>query len=261
MKVAVIQTSSLPYEKAKINYYLSILRSKDVKLVVIGEYVLNLFFKDLEKTPKNFIKKQSSHQIKLFKKLANSYDMTIIAPIVMVKKEKIYKVFAKFSPKSTRFYYQQLFMPYSHWNEKKFFSKEDNKPLVFKVGNFTIGVLAGFESHFDEFWSYFRKKRVDLVVVPSIGTFNSQKRWKNMLSMRAFLNNCYVLRANRVGKYEDWIFYGNSFLADPDGEIIDELSNKEELLIAKLHKKEVKQARKEWGFDVRKELNPELFKG
>ena len=68
MKVAVIQTSSLPYEKAKINYFLSILRTKNVKLVVIAEYVLNLFFKDLETTPKKFIKQHSDNQIKLFKK-------------------------------------------------------------------------------------------------------------------------------------------------------------------------------------------------
>ena len=260
MKIAVIQTSSLPYEKAKINYFLSILRSKNVKLVVIAEYVLNLFFKELEKTPINFIKKQSAHQVKLFKKLASSYDITIIAPIIMVKKDKIYKVFVKFSPKSTRFYYQQLFMPYSHWNEKGFFEKKENKPMVFKLDGFTIGVLAGFEAHFDEFWSYFRKKRVDLVVVSSVGTFNSSKRWKNLLSMQAFLNNCYVLRANRVGKYEDWIFYGNSFLSNPDGEVIEELSNKEELLIAKIDKKEIKIARKEWGFD-RKDLNLDIFKG
>jgi nitrilase len=261
VKVAVIQTSSLPYEKAKINYYLSILRSKNVKLVVIGEYVLNLFFKELEKTPLNFIKKQSNHQLKLFRKLASSYDMTIIAPIIMVKKDKIYKVFVKFSPKSTRFYYQQLFMPYSHWNEKKFFSTKENKPMIFKLSGFTIGVLPGFEIHFDEFWSYFRKKRVDLVLVPSVGTFESKNRWKKVLSTQAFLNNCYVLRANRVGKYEDWKFYGNSFLANPDGEIIEELSNKEELLITKVDKKEVKEARREWGFDVRKELNLNLLKG
>jgi nitrilase len=262
MKVAVIQTSSLPYEKAKINYFLSILRSKKVKLVVIGEYVLNLFFKELEKAPLSFIKQQSSHQIKLFKKLANRYDMTIIAPLIIVKKDKIYKAFVKFSPKSTRFYYQQLFMPYSHWNEKAFFSTKPTKPLVFKLENFTIGIMSGFESHFDEFWSYFRKKRVDLVVVPSVGTFNSKKRWQKLLTTQAFLNSCYVLRANRVGSYEDWKFYGDSFLSNPDGDIVTSLSNKEELLIAEIDKKEVKIAKKEWGFiPLRKDLDLEIFKG
>jgi len=260
MKVAVIQTSSLPYEKAKINYYLSILRSKKVKLVVIGEYVLNLFFKELEKTPISFIKQQSTHQIELFKKLSNRYNLTIIAPIVIVKKDKFYKVYVKFSPKSVRFYYQQLFMPYSHWNEKDFFDYKKNNPLVFKIDKFKVGILPGFESHFDEFWLYFMKKNVDLVVVPSVGTFNSKKRWRKLLSTKAFMNNCYVLRANRVGRYEDWKFYGDSFLADPDGEIVESLGNKEELLIVELNKNLVKEAKKEWGFvELRKEHKLEEF--
>jgi len=248
MKIAVIQTSSLPYEKAKINYFLSILRTKKVKVVVLGEYILNLFFKELENMPLSFIKEQSIHQVELFKKLANRYKMTIIAPIVLVKYKKVYKAFVKFSPKSIRFYYQQIFMPYEHWNEKKFFSSKENKPMVFKLENIKIGVISGFETHFDEFWQFYRKKDIDLVIVPSVGTFNSANRWKNLLSMRAFTNNCYVLRANRIGKYEDWKFYGNSFLIDPNGDLVDELSDREELLIVDIDKNEIKTAKKEWEF-------------
>jgi len=260
MRVAVIQTSSLPYEKAKINYFLSILNSKKVDLVLIGEYILNLFFKELEETPLSFIQQQSSRQLELFKNLALKYNMTIVAPIVLVKNRKLYKTFVKFSPKSVRFYYQQLLMPYSHWNEKEFFATKINKPFVFRLKNFMVGVLPGFETHFDEFWSYFRKKNIDLVLVPSVGTFNSMERWKKMLSTEAFLNNCYVLRANRIGKYKDWKFYGNSFLANPDGEIIEELKDKEELLIAELSKKDVKISKKEWAFlSLRKELNFEKW--
>jgi nitrilase len=255
LKVAVIQTSSLPYEKAKINYFLSILRSKQVKLVVLPEYVLNLFFKELEKTPIKFIKKQSDNQIKLLKKLSKRYNLTIIAPIIMVENNKIYKIFAKFSPKSSRFYYQQVFMPYSHWNEKKFFTPKKNKPIVFKIENINIAILSGFESHFDEFWKYFRKKNVDLVVVSSVATFGSKQRWRNLLSTFAFLNNCYVLRANRVGSFKDWKFYGDSFLFNPHGEMVDYLNDKEELLVVNIDKKEVKEAKKDWKFiHLRKDI-------
>jgi len=255
MRVAVIQTSTLPYEKAKVNYFLSILRSKNVKLVVIGEYVLNLFFKDLENTPLSFIAQQSKHQLELFKRLANRYNMTIIAPLLTVQKDKIYKSFYKFSPKSTKVYYQQILMPYEHWNEKKFFSVKESKPIIFKIENIKVGVLPGFEAHFDEFWKYFREKSVELVVVPSVGTFTSQKRWKNMLSNFAFLNNCYVLRANKIGKWENWKFYGESFLVSPEGKIIDELLDKEELLILDIDKKVVKKAKDEWKFNtLRKDI-------
>jgi nitrilase len=255
VKIAIIQTSSLPYEKAKINYFLSILRAKKVKLVVIGEYILNLFFKDLEKTPINFIKQHSNNQIKLFKKLSRTYNITIIAPIVLVQKNQLYKLFIKFSPNNTRIYYQQLFMPYSHWNEKKFFVSKKNRPLIFKIENFNISILPGFEAHFDEFWNYFRKKRVDLVIVPTASTFNTQQRWRSLLSTLAFLNNCYVLRANRVGNWDNWNFYGDSFIANPDGKIVSHLDNKEELLIYDISKKDIKNSKREWKFmHIRKEL-------
>ena len=260
MKIAVIQTSNLPYEKAKVNYFLSILRSKKVQLVVIGEYVLNLFFKDLEKTPINFIAKQSEHQLKLFKRLANRYNMTIIAPLLTVEKESVYKTFYKFSPKSTKVYYQQILMPYEHWNEKKFFSVKESKPLIFKIENIKVAILSGFESHFDEFWKYFREKGVELVVVPSVGAFTSQKRWENMLTTFAFLNNCYILRANRVGKWEKWKFYGESFLVAPDGNVIDKLSNKEELLVADIDKNVIKLAKKEWEFQTLRKNLSEMVK-
>jgi nitrilase len=255
MKVAVIQTATLPYEKAKINYFLSILRSKGVKLVVIGEYVLNLFFKDLQKVPINFIAEQSKHQLELFKRLANRYNMTIVAPLVTVDKKNIYKSFYKFSPKSTKVYYQQLLMPYEHWNEKKFFKIKESKPLIFKMENITVAILPGFEAYFDEFWKYFREKNVELVVVPSIGAFNSQKRWQSMLTTFAFLNNCYVLRANRIGKWDNWKFYGESFLSGPDGNIIDKLSNKEELLVVNIDKNMIKLHKREWEFNkLRKDI-------
>ena len=56
---------------------------------------------------------------------------------------------------------------------------------------------------------------------------------------QAFLNNCDVLRANRVGEFQNWKFYGDSFLFNPHGEMVDYLNDKEELLVVNIDKKEV----------------------
>ena len=72
--------------------------------------------------------------------------------------------------------------------------------------------------------------------------------------MRAFLNSCYILRANRIGQFEDtitktlWNFYGDSLFTSPNGEIIDCLGDKEELLIAEMDKKYLKEIRDCWKF-------------
>jgi len=249
MKIALLQSAELPFDKAKLNYYLNIAKSENVKLFVLPEYVLNRFFKEIEKIPLNFVKEQSNHQLKLLKKLSVVYNMTIIAPLIIVKGSKKHKALVKFQKGKARFYYQQVYMPYSHWNEEGFFDKKESKPLIFSIGNVRIGAMFGFEAHFSEFWTYFARKKVDVAVVPSVGTFNSSKRWFEVLKTFAFIKNMYVARVNRVGEWKEWKFYGGSFLIDPHGELVNSLGEKEELLIADIDKCLVKDARKEWKFN------------
>jgi len=137
----------------------------------------------------------------------------------------------------------------------KFFSNAITKvqaPMVFKVDGFKFGVISGFELHFDEIFAQLDSKNVDCILVPSVSTFDSFQRWKALITTRAFTHNCYVLRANRIGSYEDkditWNFYGDSFLVSPNAEILEHLGNKEELLIVDMSHAQVIQARRAWSF-------------
>jgi len=124
--------------------------------------------------------------------------------------------------------------------------------MTFSIDGFKIAVMSGFELHFDKMWESIAKKRVDLVLLPTVSTFSSKYRWRDLISMRAFLNNCYILRANRVGDYiEDdtrWHFYGDSMLINPDGNIDMKLEARESMLIEPISKEELTDSRKGWGF-------------
>ena len=248
MRVAVIQTDNLPYDKAKLSYFIKVAKSEDSKLVLLPEYVLNRFFKEIEKMPISFIKTQTNHQLKHLKQLSTIYEIPIVAPLVKVVKDKKYKVIAKIDGEKIKYYYQQVYMPYSHWREDKFFDKNESLPLVFSIDHIKFGVMFGFEAHIEKFWQFFNEKNVDCVLIPSVGTFNSFKRWFELLKIKAFLNHKYVIRANRVGAYEDWEFYGRSFGIDPEGEVLNILGNKEEIGIFDIFKDRVKEAKKEWRF-------------
>jgi len=255
MKAAVLQLSAQGMSSTKLYNYVRIASKKNVKVLLLGEYVLNPFFKELESMSKAMIKEQATHQIKILKELSTTYSMTIIAPLVIVKKKKVYKTVAKFSPNSTSYYQQQLLINYAHWNEEKFFDNETKavqSPLIFKVNGFKFAVMNGFEIHFDEVFAQLSSKKIDCILLPSVSTFDSYERWKNLITSRAFTNNCYILRANRIGEYKDkefsWQFYGDSILASPNGDLISHLGNKEELMIAQMSHTEVVQARRSWGF-------------
>ena len=143
----------------------------------------------------------------------------------------------------------------SHWNEEKYFSNEQKAleaPLIFNIDGFKFALMSGFELHFDELFAKLANKNIDCILLPSVSTFDSFERWKNIIQTRAFTHNCYILRANRIGEYKDketlWQFYGDSFLASPHGEILTHLGNREELMIVDMSHTEVVQARRLWGF-------------
>ncbi len=255
MRTAVLQLSAQGLSSTRLFKYIRIAHSKNVKVLVLGEYVLNPFFKELQNMSVSMLKEQAQHQIKVLKELSTTYNMTIIAPLVIVKKSLAYKTIVKFSPSSTSYYQQQILINYPHWNEEKFFANEIKaleSPMIFKVDGFKFAVMSGFELHFDQLWSYINTKNVDAVLVPSVSTFDSYQRWKNIIVTRAFTHNCYVLRANRIGEFKDkdfsWKFYGDSILASPNGDIVSHLGNKEELMIVDMSHSEVIQARRNWGF-------------
>lgn len=254
MKIAVFQLSAIGISSDSLKAYMRSCVTEGVSIVLLGEYVLNRFFKELHKMPLEMIKKQSDHHITALKEMAKEFGLEIIAPLIIVKSKKIYKSILRMTPSRTQTYQQQILINYKHWNEEQFFDNEIQElkePLTFKVGKFRVGILAGFETHFDPLWEFLDDKNVDIVLVPTLSTFSSHKRWRQLFSMRAFTHSCYIIRANRVGEYEEqdvkWEFYGDSLAYDPDGEMIQHLGNYEEVLIVEIDKEILKEA-KTWGF-------------
>ncbi len=255
MTAAVLQLNSQGLSSTKLYNYIRIAHKKGVKLLLLGEYILTPFFKELENLSLEMVEDSVKIQTKVLKESARDYDMTIIAPLVSVKNGRPYKVTVKFSPKSVAYYYQQFLINYPHWNEERFFANPVQKPkapLSFKTNGMRFALMNGYELHFDDLWKFIDEKNVDCVLVPSVSTFGSYARWEALVRTRAFTHNCYVLRANRIGEYkndeESWEFYGDSILASPNGEILNHLGNEEELMIVELSHKEVLEAKKAWRF-------------
>lgn len=257
MKIAALQLSTFKKE-SEIERYIQRACTEKVKIVLLGEYLLNPFFKTLENSNKTELLKLIKDENDKVLKISTKYPITIIAPLLEAVGGKIYKSIAIINKGKAIYYKAQRLMPYEHWNEVKFFANSIPKniklPYTFSVGGFKFGVLFGYELHFDEFWLKFKQENVDCVLLSSASTFDSSLRWRSIIKMRAFLNNCYILRANRVGQYEDdftntmWNFYGDSLFVDPSGEVIDCLGDREELLIASLNKKSLNEIKECWKF-------------
>ncbi len=255
MQIAALQISSVGLSPNRLDYYCKIAKAKDVELLLLPEFVLNSFFHELTSMPLSMVAQQSQAQMEFLKDLSKRYGIAIVAPIVRIVKKRPYKVIAIVKGERVYYYEQQILISYSHWNEEKFFANEPKEltpPFMMRLDGCKIAVMAGFEVHFDYFWLECMKKDVDIVLVPSAATFNSNKRWKELLKSEAFKHNCYVVRANRIGEYRGkehtWRFYGHSFAIDPGGEVVVELGESEELLIVNVEKESIKEAKRAWGF-------------
>ncbi len=256
MKIAALQLSTLPLSNSKLEEYLKKCSQDGSTIAVLGEYVLNSFFKELVKMPKYMIKEQSKHKIEALEQFAITYKLLIIAPIVIVDNDKIYKCLGKFTQSGSEFTNQEFLIDFDHWDEATYFDNlvnSDIKPMIFSHNGLNFGAICGFEMHFDPIWSAFNRANVDIVLLPSVSTFGSNQRWNEVLKTRAFINNIYILRVNRVGKYDDnegslWKFYGNTYLINPDGQIENTLGEKEDFMVIDVRKKEIIDARKNWGF-------------
>jgi len=265
LTIASIQLPTLGMQATKIDFYLRNAHSRGVKLILFGEYVLNHFFKELSQMPKKMVKEQTEKHIEFLKENAIKYDMVYIAPIIVIENGKYMKKIAKVTPKSVSYYEQQILMPYSHWNEKEFFSnavKPLKSPMIFQLNNFRIMVMGGFELHFDTFWKKVTDKKIDLVLLPTASTFGSHNRWREIIKTKAFLHGCYILRANRLGEFSEdrvtWKFYGDSMLVEPSGEVYMMLEDRESMLIETIEKSEIKEHRKTWGFEKEIRLREKL---
>ncbi len=256
LTIAALQLPTLGMQATKLDFYLRNAHTRGVKLVLLGEYVLNHFFKELPNIPIKMVKKQSDKHIELLKKFAIQYQMVFIAPLIIIKKDQYIKTIVKITAKSIAYYEQQILMPYKHWDEKRMFANKIKKlqsPLSFKVMGFRIMVMGGFELHFDFFWEEVTRKKIDLVLLPTASTFGSHNRWREIIKTKAFLHGCYILRANRLGElYEEgvkWKFYGDSMLVEPSGEIYMMLEDKESMLIETISKSVIKEHKQSWKFE------------
>ena len=256
MNIAALQTSAIGLSPNRLDYYLRICALKDVRVLLLGEYVLNRFFHELVSMPQSLLLHQSKNQIAMLKDLSKKYDITIVAPLVRIVKGKIFKSIAIARPERIGYYDQQILINYKHWNEEKFFDNPVEKlqtPPVIRIDGVRFGILSGYEIHFDYFWEQFRKKGVDVVLLPNVATFDSQRRWQEIIQTRAFTHHLYILRANRIGEYEDsegnrWKFYGQSLLTNPFGKTEAQLGEEEQVLLGHIDKDLIKEAKREWGF-------------
>ncbi len=156
--------------------------------------------------------------------------------------------------------YRKMHIPQDPGFEEKFYFTEGDLGFrVFDTPFGKIGVLICWDQWYPEAARLTALKGAQVLIYPTaIGWLKEEKKelgaaqhtaWETVQRGHAVANGCYVAAINRVGVEGDTEFWGQSFVANPYGEIIAKApEDKEDILIVPCDLKLQKDFRRIWPF-------------
>jgi len=143
--------------------------------------------------------------------------------------------------------------------EKYYFTPGDLGFKAFDTKAGRIGVLICWDQWFPEAARLTAMQGANVIFYPTaIGWHPHEKTklgaaqldaWRTVQRGHAIANGIYVAVVNRKGREENLEFWGNSFIADPQGEMLAEASaDKEEILYAEVDPVHLENIRRYWPF-------------
>jgi beta-ureidopropionase len=133
--------------------------------------------------------------------------------------------------------YRKNHIPHGDLFYEKYYFKPGNLGYpVFDTAVGRIGVYICYDRHFPEGARALGVHGADLVFIPSATAGRTYQLWHVEQRAHAIANGYFVGTINRVGIEEcgPLEFYGHSYFASPDGEILAEAGTEPEVLVADL---------------------------
>lgn len=145
------------------------------------------------------------------------------------------------------------------FNEKFYFTPGDLGYKVWDTKRGRLGVLVCWDQWYPEAARLTAMSGAQILFYPTaIGWLKSEKAelgkaqhtaWETVQRGHAVANGCYVAAVNRVGVEEETEFWGQSFVANPYGEIVAKASpSDEEVLLVPCDMKALEDFRRIWPF-------------
>ncbi len=149
------------------------------------------------------------------------------------------------------------------WEERAYFQPGDLGFPVFQTRYGRVGIQICWDNFFPEGTRILALKGAQIVFSPTAAAFASQEKWERVICANAATSGVYIIRVNRVGREKKQNFYGKSFCASPEGELVDEPSGAHEgVMMVTVDLLEIERTRRIWTFlrDRRPEVYGELIK-
>ncbi|UCH65814.1 MAG: hypothetical protein JSW63_01390 [Ignavibacterium sp.] len=111
---------------------------------------------------------------------------------------------------------------YTCFHEKGYYTPGNTGAPVYDTKFGKIGVAICYDRHYPEYMRALALNGAEIVFIPQAGITGEwpEGLYESELRVAAFQNGYFTALCNRVGKEEKLTFAGESFVCDPDGNII-----------------------------------------
>lgn len=253
MRIALYQMN-IEWENKEINYFhvmeaISKAAQEDIKLFLLPEMSFTGFSMNTALT-----KEKNAETIRRMAECAKKYQIAIGFGWVKdcgVKSENHYTVIDKEGNILSDY---AKIHPFSYAGESEKF-KGGEKITVFAMNGMNIATFICYDLRFPEIFQI-ASKQADVILVPANWPETRAEHWKCLLQARAIENQVYIVGINCVGTIHGLHYSGDSCVIDPNGKILQEISEKEGILAFEL-KNDVQEIRD--GFPVKRDRREELY--
>ena len=203
--------------------------------------------------------------IRLMQELAQKHQMVIVVPVYEREMAGVYYNTAAVIDADGSYLgkYRKTHIPQVQGFWEKFFFRPGNLGYpVFQTVYAKIGVYICYDRHFPEGARALGLNGAEIVLNPSATVAGlSEYLWTLEQPAHAAANGYFVGAINRIGTEAPWNigeFYGQSYFADPRGQIIAKASrDQEEVLVSDLDLGQIAEVRDLWQFY--RDRRPEMY--
>lgn len=271
-KIAVLQLNLNDSPENNLKKCISRVReasAKGAEVISLPELYSSHYFCQSEDTANfAFAEPLYSTSFIAFSELAKELGVVIIVPFFEKRMAGIYHNSAYIidTDGSEAGLYRKMHIPDDpHFYEKFYFTPGDLGFKTFPTQKGKIGTLICWDQWYPEAARLTALQGADVIFYPTAIGWHPQEKeeygenqhgaWMNVMKGHAVANGVYVAAANRIG-LEQYIpgtagiqFWGSSFIAGPQGEILAQASHdKEEILIAEVDLALQENVRQNWPF-------------
>ncbi len=260
--VSWIQSKYQGDESDTVDHYLSLATSLGkVDLIVFPELFSRNYFPLVEDDACfGYARQQDDIWFGQFSHLAREKQAVVVVPY-FEKEGDIYFNSAKIFEKNGTVagHYRKMHIPYDPgFYEKYYFADGDTgfEPIVTSIG--TIGLLICWDQWFPEAARIMSLKGADILIYPTaIGWDDTESdsvndeqldAWKTTMRAHAICNGIHTIAVNRIGVEGKIEFWGNSFICQPSGAILNVPNKNEEIYSTTIDLSDSKKYREVWPF-------------